>query len=151
MVKKTIATACKQNVQPISWLISRPRWPNSRPRCPIPQEAASSQKHSHRNSVQNGPIEKFTALRATIFVTISVFMSRGNFSTPIPKTSSSQSCSHRISVQNGPVDKFTALTGTTFVTISVFMSRGQKLTPIPKNVVVTKTFAPKFCAEWSGR
>ena len=25
----------------------------------------------------------------------------------------------------------------------------QKLTPIPKNVIVTKTFAPKFCAEWS--
>ena len=27
----------------------------------------------------------------------------------------------------------------------------QKLAPIPKNVVVTKLFAPKFCAEWSGR
>ena len=27
----------------------------------------------------------------------------------------------------------------------------QKLIPIPKNVVVTKLFAPKFCAEWSDR
>ena len=27
----------------------------------------------------------------------------------------------------------------------------QKSTPIPKNVVVTKLFAPKFCAEWSDR
>ena len=31
-------------------------------RWPIPLEAASSQKCPHRNSVQNGPIEKFTAL-----------------------------------------------------------------------------------------
>ena len=29
--------------------------------------------------------------------------------------------------------------------------RAQKLTPIQKNVVVTKLFAPKFCAEWSDR
>ena len=27
----------------------------------------------------------------------------------------------------------------------------QKLTPIQKNIAVTKTFAPKFCAEWSDR
>ena len=35
------------------------------------------QKRSHRNSVQNGPIERSTALTGTIFVTISVFMSQG--------------------------------------------------------------------------
>ena len=29
--------------------------------------------------------------------------------------------------------------------------QAQKLTEIPKNVVVTKLFAPKFCAEWSDR
>ena len=69
----------------------------------------------------------------------------------LQKMSSSQSCSHRNSVQNAPIDKLTALTGTTFVTISVFISRGQKLTPITKSVVVTKLFAPKFCAEWSDR
>ena len=38
-----------------------------------------TQKHSHRNSVQNGPIEKSTALTGAIFVTISVLMSRGDF------------------------------------------------------------------------
>ena len=43
------------------------------------QKMLSSQKRSHRNSVQNGPIEKFTALTGTIFVSISMFMSRGNF------------------------------------------------------------------------
>ena len=40
---------------------------------------SSSQSCSHRNSVQNAPIEKFTALLGTTFVNISVFMSRGNF------------------------------------------------------------------------
>ena len=35
---------------------------------------SSSQKYSHRNSGQNGPVDKFTALTATIFVTISVFV-----------------------------------------------------------------------------
>ena len=34
---------------------------------------------SHRNSVQNAPIESSTALVGTTFVTISVFMSSGNF------------------------------------------------------------------------
>ena len=92
------------------------------------QKVALSQKRSHRNSVQNGPIERSTALTGTIFVTISVFMSQSPVSGPKSwprsrKMSSSQSCSHRNSVQNGPVDKFTALTGTTFVTISVFMPR----------------------------
>ena len=38
-----------------------------------------SQKRSRRNSVQNAPIEKFTALLGTTFVNISVFMSRANF------------------------------------------------------------------------
>ena len=46
---------------------------------------SSSQKRSHRNSVQNGPIGKFTALTVTTFVTISVFMSRGPQVAPDPK------------------------------------------------------------------
>ena len=32
--------------------------------------------------MQNGPVDKFTALTATIFVTISVFMSRAHFRAP---------------------------------------------------------------------
>ena len=40
---------------------------------------SSSQKRSCRNSVRNAPIGIFTALVGTIFVTISVFMSRANF------------------------------------------------------------------------
>ena len=40
---------------------------------------SSSQKRSRRNSVQNAPIGIFTALMGTIFVTISVFLSRPNF------------------------------------------------------------------------
>ena len=81
-VKKAMATACKnvhrmyKNAQPIS----RSRWPNARPGWPIFQEAASSQKCLHRNSVQNGPLERSTALTGATFVTISVFMSRGPFS-----------------------------------------------------------------------
>ena len=51
---------------------------------PIPK-TSSSQKRSHRNSVQNGPIERSTALTGTIFVTISVFMSRGHFRTTFGK------------------------------------------------------------------
>ena len=35
------------------------------------QKASSSQRRSHRASVQNGPVDKFTALTATIFMTIS--------------------------------------------------------------------------------
>ena len=34
---------------------------------------------SHQNSVQNGPVDAFTALTGTIFVTISVFRSQGHF------------------------------------------------------------------------
>ena len=64
---------------------------------------------------------------------------------------SSQKRSHRISVQNGPIERFTALTRTTFMTISMFMSRRQKIDPDPWNLIVTKLFAPKFCAEWSDR
>ena len=52
---------------------------------PRSQKMASSQKCSHRNSVQNGPIEKFPALTATIFVNISVFMSQGPKVDPDPK------------------------------------------------------------------
>ena len=39
-------------------------------------KAASSQKRSRRNSGQNRPIERSTALTGTIFATVSVFMSR---------------------------------------------------------------------------
>ena len=39
-------------------------------------KTASSQKRSRRNSGQNRPIERSTALTGTIFVTVSVFMSR---------------------------------------------------------------------------
>ena len=89
------------------------------------QKMPSSRKCSHRNSVQNGPIDSFTALMGTIFVAISVFMSRAPKVDPDPKkTSSPQSCSRRNSVQNAPINSFTALTGTIFVAISVFMSLG---------------------------
>ena len=37
------------------------------------QKVSPSQSCSHRNSVQNGPVDKFTALMATLFVNISVF------------------------------------------------------------------------------
>ena len=85
------------------------------------QKVSPSQSCSHRNSVQNGPIERSTALMATLFV-------KKHKIDPDPKKmSSSQSCSHRNSVQNGPVDKFTALMATLFVNISVFMSRGPKV------------------------
>ena len=52
------------------WSISRPPWS-------IPRKRTSSQKRSHRNSGQNRPIERSTAPTGTIFVTFSVFMSRG--------------------------------------------------------------------------
>ena len=52
--------------------------PNPQMSTPI-QKMASSQKRSHRNSGQNRPIERSTALTGTIFVTISVFRSRGHF------------------------------------------------------------------------
>ena len=63
----------------------------------------------------------------------------------------SQKRSHRNSVQNGPIERFTALTRTTFMTIPMFISRRQKIDPDPWNLIVTKLFAPKFCAEWSDR
>ena len=66
------------------------------------------------------------------------------FPTPMAEFSRSRIVAKKVP---GPIDKFTALMGTTFVTIPVFMSRGQKLTPAPKNVVATKLFAPKFCAD----
>ena len=50
--------------------------PIGRPRS---QKTSSSQKRLHRNSGQNRPIERSTALTGTIFVTLSVFVSRGNF------------------------------------------------------------------------
>ena len=49
--------------------------PNGR----FPKKTPSSQKRSHRNSGQNRPIERSTALTGTMFVTISVFVSRGHF------------------------------------------------------------------------
>ena len=49
------------------------------------QKTSSSQSCSHRNSVQNGPIDKFAALTGPIFVTISVFMSQGPKVDPDPK------------------------------------------------------------------
>ena len=49
------------------------------------QKMPSSRKCSHRNSVQNGPIDSFTALMGTIFVAISVFMSRAPKVDPDPK------------------------------------------------------------------
>ena len=78
------------------------------------QKVSPSQSCSHRNSVQNGPIERSTALMATLFV------KKHKIDNDPKKMSSSQSCSHRNSVQNGPVDKFTALMATLFVNISVF-------------------------------
>ena len=82
------------------------------------------QKCSHRNSGQNGPVERSTALTGTIFVNI------------YEKSSFSQKRSHRNSGQNGPVERSTALTGTIFVTISVFVSRGN--------------FQGAFRAGWAG-
>ena len=55
-------------------------------------------------------------------------------------------------MQNAPIEKFTALTETTFVTISVLISQGTKFDPDPKKkAVITKLFAPKFCAECTDR
>ena len=85
----------------------------------------SSRLDSHRNSVQNGMVEKFTAFMATVFVPNFRFYVTATFCRPrFPKASSSQKRSRRNSVQNAPVGIFTALLGTTFVNISVFMSRG---------------------------
>ena len=39
----------------------------------------SPQKDLHRNSVQNGPVDNFTALTVTIFVSISVLVSQDDF------------------------------------------------------------------------
>ena len=49
------------------------------------QKMPSSRKCLHQNSVQNGPIDSFTALMGTIFVAISVFMSRAPKVDPDPK------------------------------------------------------------------
>ena len=40
---------------------------------------STSQKKLHQHSGQNGSVERSTALTGTIFVTISVFVSRGHF------------------------------------------------------------------------
>ena len=45
---------------------------------PIPKNAVVT-KDLHRDSVQKGPANQLTALTGTIFVAISVFMSRGHF------------------------------------------------------------------------
>ena len=45
------------------------------------QKKPSSQSCSHRYSVQNGPIERATALTRTIFVTISALVIRSHFRT----------------------------------------------------------------------
>ena len=106
---------------------------------PNASKMSSPKKCSHRNSCQNGPVDRSTALTTTIFINI------------YEKTSFSQNRSHQNSGQNGPIERSTALTGTIFVNISVLMSRAQKVTPIPKKVVITKTLALKFCAELSNR
>ena len=82
--------------------------PGNPPRCP---KHVVAKKRSHRISGQNGPVEKFTALTATIFVNIY-------------EKVLSQKRSHRNSGQNGPIERSTALAGTIFANISVFMSRG---------------------------
>ena len=46
---------------------------------PRSQKAPSSRKRSHQNSVQTGLVDKFKALTATIFETISAFVSRAHF------------------------------------------------------------------------
>ena len=80
---------------------------------------SSSQSCLRRNSVQNAPIEKFTALTVTLFVKNHKF-------DPVPKKmSSSQSCSHQHSVQNAPIESSTALTATLFV-------KNPKFDPDPK-------------------
>ena len=83
------------------------------------QKVSPSQRCSHRNSVQNGPIERSTALMATIFV-------KKHKIDPDPKEMlSSQSFSHRNSVQNGPIERSTALMATLFVKM-------HKIDPDPK-------------------
>ena len=84
----------------------------------------SSRLNSHRNSMQNGMVEKFTAFMATIFVPNFRFYVTATFCRPRFPNTSSQKLSRRNSVQNAPISIFTALTGTIFVTISVFVSRG---------------------------
>ena len=85
----------------------------------------SSWLDSHRNSVQNGMVEKFTAFMATVFVQKISFYVTATFCRPrSPKMLSSEKRSCRNAVQNAPIGIFTALTATIFVTISVFVSRG---------------------------
>ena len=64
------------------WSLAFLNWSTSRPRS---RKMPLSQSCSHRNSVQNAPIESFPALTATTFVNISTFVSRGTFSDPDPK------------------------------------------------------------------
>ena len=65
---------------------------------------------------------------------------------------SSRLDSHRNSVQNGMVEKFTAFMACHIRAKFPFLCHRHCLpTPIPKNIVVTKTFAPKFYAECTDR
>ena len=62
---------------PLSWpfpclCLAAKIWPRS-------QRALSSQSCSHRNSLQNGAVDKFTALIGTTFVTISNHASHATF------------------------------------------------------------------------
>ena len=65
-------TACKQKLWPTACEKNFDSGPHF-------QKVALSRKRSRRNSMQNAPIGIFTALTGTIFVTISMFVSRGNF------------------------------------------------------------------------
>ena len=65
------------------------------------------------------------------------------------KAASSRKRSRQNSVQNRPIESFPALTATTCVNISAFCPGAIFSTPIQKKLIVTKLFAPKFCAELS--
>ena len=100
--------------------------------------------------MQNGPIEKFTALTGTSFMTISVFMSRGPKVDPDHKKPRHHK-SVRIEIlcrmlrsRNSQLSR--GLFSLPFLGLCM---GGKKLTPI--SIVVTKTLAPKFCAELSDR
>ena len=99
----------------------------------------------NRNSVQNAMVESFWALTATIFVTISMFMSRGPKFDIDPRK---RRC-HKVV--------------RTEILCRMHRSRAPQLsrwpfswkitnsTPIQKNVVIAKLFAQSFCAECTGR
>ena len=59
------------------------------------RKASLPQKRSHQNSVQNGLIERSTVLTGTIFVTISMFMFRGNFQAAFGYNVSGEEVSNR--------------------------------------------------------